>query len=233
MTRNEETPLRHGVLSWSGGKDSALALWYGRRRGWTIRTLLTTVTEPYARVSMHGVRVELLEAQAAAVGVTLFKVAIPAPCSNAEYANRMGRAVASLLAQGADGFVFGDLFLEDIRAYREEQLAGVGGRACFPLWGRDTHALAEEFIDAGFRARLCTVDPRRLDRGLAGVPYDRALLGRLPADVDPCGENGEFHTFVADGPIFGAPLDVRVGEIVERDGFVFADLVAAGAQASP
>jgi uncharacterized protein (TIGR00290 family) len=222
-----EGRLRRGVLSWSGGKDSALALLYSRRQGWAIRWLLTTVTEPYARVSMHGVRLELLEAQAEAVGVALRQVPIPAPCTNAEYEERMGRAVGALLGQGADGFVFGDLFLADIRAYREEQLARVGATARFPLWGKDTGALAREFVRQGFRAHLCAVDPRRLDRSFAGAAYDEALLARLPANVDACGENGEFHTFVHDGPVFAHPVPVAVGEVVERDGFVFADLLPA------
>ena len=220
-----ETPLRQGVLSWSGGKDSALALWACRRRGWTIRWLLTTVTAPYARVSMHGVRVALLGAQARAVGVELRTLPIPSPCPNAEYAERMGRAVRSLVCEGADGFVFGDLFLEDIRAYREEHLRSVGATARFPLWGLDTEQLARRFVASGFRARLCTLDPRRLDRAFAGAPYDDALLDTLPRGVDPCGENGEFHTFVHDGPVFHTPVPIRLGEVVERDGFVFADLL--------
>jgi uncharacterized protein (TIGR00290 family) len=220
-----ERPLRAGVLSWSGGKDSSLALWQGRRLGWTIRWLLVTVTEPYRRVSMHGVREELLEAQAAAVGVTLRKVRIPAPCTNAEYQERMGREVRALIDEGADGFAFGDLFLADIRAYREEQLGRVGAEARFPRWGQDPRALARAFVREGFRARVCTVDPRYLDRSFAGAVYDEFLLDRLPANVDPCGENGEFHTFVHDGPIFARPVPVEVGAIVERDGFVFADLV--------
>jgi uncharacterized protein (TIGR00290 family) len=222
-----ETPLRRGVLSWSGGKDSALALWQCRRDGWEVPTLLTTVTEPYARVSMHGVRTDLLAAQAAAAGVALRKVAIPAPCSNAEYEERMGREVSSLLGAGADGFVFGDLFLADIRAYRERQLARLGAEARFPLWGRDTLALAHQFIDLGFRARVCAVDPRRVDPSVAGQEFDQALLARLPDGVDPCGENGEFHSFVYDGPIFRYPLAVQVGEVVQREGFVFADLLLA------
>lgn len=221
----DERSLRAGVLSWSGGKDSSLALWRCRQEGWHVRWLLTTVTEPYARISMHGVRVGLLEAQAAAAGVELRTVQIPAPCSNDEYARRMGSAVTALMELGADGFVFGDLFLEDIRAYREAQLRRVGASAVFPLWGADTAALARRFVAEGFEARICTVDPRRLERTFAGAAFDDAFLDALPPAVDPCGENGEFHTFVHAGPIFDHPIPVRTGEVVERDGFVFADLL--------
>lgn len=219
-----ETP-RKAVLSWSGGKDSSLALWEARRLGWGVTSLLTTVTEPFDRVSMHGVRNVLLCRQAKAVGLPVRRVSIPSPCTNAEYERRMGEALADFGADGVDAFVFGDLFLKDIRAYREAKLAPTGVPARFPLWGRDTAALARTFVQAGFRAYVVTVDPRRLDRSFAGVPYDLAFLERLPTDVDPCGENGEFHTFVWDGPVFRHPVAVREGEIVERDGFVFADLV--------
>ncbi|MCL6596492.1 MAG: adenine nucleotide alpha hydrolase [Firmicutes bacterium] len=219
-------PPRAAVLSWSGGKDSSLALWEARRLGWGVRWLLTTVTEAYGRVSMHGVREELLDEQAQGVGVEVRKVRIPSPCTNAEYEARMGRAVRELVAEGADAFVFGDLFLADVRAYREAHLRDLGVAALFPLWGRDTAALARTFVAAGFRAYVVCLDPRRLDRALAGAPFDDAFLDRLPSDVDPCGERGEFHTFVWDGPIFRQPLVVATGEVVERDGFVFCDLVA-------
>jgi uncharacterized protein (TIGR00290 family) len=209
------------ALSWSGGKDSALALWEMRRRGWGVRTLLTTVTQTFGRVSMHE---ELLHAQAASVGLPVYKVGIPFPCPNELYRERMGRAVAALLAEGVDAFAFGDLFLEDIRAFREAQLAPTGKPIHFPLWGRNTAALAQEFLAAGFRAHVVAVDPRRLDPSFVGVPYDAAFLERLPTDVDPCGERGEFHTFVYAGPIFSRPVAVEVGEVVERDGFWFADL---------
>ena len=216
---------RKAVLSWSGGKDSSLALWEARRLGWNVVSLLTTVTEPFDRVSMHGVRNVLLSQQAKAVGLPVRRVAIPSPCTNAEYQRRMGNAVSAFGAEGVDAFLFGDLFLADIRAYREAQLAPTGIAARFPLWGRDTATLARTFVRSGFRAYVVTVDPRRLDRSLAGVAYDETFLDRLPADVDPCGENGEFHTFVWDGPVFRYPVAVRAGEVVERAGFVFADLV--------
>jgi len=216
---------RHAVVSWSGGKDSAMALWRARQMGWGIDALLTTVGEAYGRVSIHGVRVELLERQAAALGLPVRQVALPTPCTNLEYEARMGTAVRELLAAGTDAFVFGDLFLEDIRAYREAQLATVGARALFPVWGADTVRFARDVIDAGFRGRVASLDPRRVDRALAGAAYDRALLQRLAPDVDPCGENGEFHTFVWDGPVFATPVPVTVGAVVERDGFVYADLL--------
>lgn len=222
-----EAPLtpNAAVLSWSGGKDSSLALWEARRRGWGVRWLLTTVTEAYGRVSMHGVREELLDEQARRVGVELVKVRIPATCTNAEYEARMGTAVEALVRQGADAFVFGDLFLRDVRAYREAHLLPTRRPVLFPLWGRPTEELARQFVAAGFVAHLVCIDPRRLERSFAGARFDEALLARLPPGVDPCGEHGEFHTFVSAGPIFDRPLSVTVGEVVERDGFVFADLL--------
>jgi diphthamide synthase (EF-2-diphthine--ammonia ligase) len=177
---------------------------------------------------MHAVRERLLERQAAALGLALVKVEIPYPCANADYEAAMGAAVAHARAQGVAHMAFGDLFLEDVRRYREEKLAGTGLEPVFPLWGADTAELARAMIDGGLRARLTCIDPKVLPRELAGQAFDRALLERLPGGVDPCGENGEFHTFVTDGPGFAAPLDVVAGEIVERDGFVFADLVPAG-----
>lgn len=212
------------VLSWSGGKDSSLALWRMRALGWPVRALLTTITEGYDRISMHGVRELLLERQAAASGLPLVRVRIPKECHNRTYEERMGAAVQRLIREGVDAFAFGDLFLEDIRRYREEHLAGSGARALFPLFGADTRALAERFIDLGFQAILVTVDPRRLDPSFAGRPFDRRLLSDLPEDVDPCGENGEFHTFVWDGPVFQRPIPVRTGDHVLRDGFAFCDL---------
>jgi len=212
------------VLSWSGGKDSALALWTMREEGTEPVALLTTVTEDYGRVSMHAVRRELLRAQAAAVGVPLVEVGIPAACVNEVYEARMAAAMAAPPLAEAAGFAFADLFLADIRAYREERLAAIGRGALFPLWGRDTAALARRFVDAGFEATLVCVDPRRLDPSFAGRRFDATLLADLPADVDPCGENGEFHTFVSAGPIFAAPVEFEPGETVERDGFVFHDL---------
>lgn len=187
--------------------------------------LLTTVTETFGRVSMHGVREELLDAQAAAVGLPLYKVRIPFPCPNEVYEQAMRRALAAAAEEGVRHMIFGDLFLEDVRRYREERLRPVGVEGVFPLWGRPTGALAREMIGSGLKARICCLDPRRLPRSLAGRPFDADLLAELPADADPCGERGEFHTFVWDGPEFRAPIPLRVGETVERDRFVFTDLV--------
>jgi len=213
------------ALSWSGGKDSALAL--SRLRGEQLEpeALITTVTESYDRISMHGVRRELLARQARALSLPLVEILIPAACVNDVYEARMAQAFAASPLSGVDAVAFGDLFLEDVRAYREQRLAAAGKRGVFPLWGQDTSGLAREFLDAGFEATLVCVDPRLLDRSFAGRRYDKQLLAELPAGVDPCGENGEFHTFVHAGPIFAAPIGCATGEIVERDGFVFCDLI--------
>jgi uncharacterized protein (TIGR00290 family) len=215
------------ALAWSGGKDSALALWTLRQEGVAPAVLIVTVTEEHERVSMHGVRSSLLRAQAAATGVPLVEVGIPARCTNDVYERRMSEAFASPELSPVEEVVFGDLFLEDIRAYRESRLAAAGRRARFPLWGSDTAVLARRFLAAGFRAIVVCVDQRALDGSFAGRDYDERLLADLPAGVDPCGENGEFHTFVTAGPILAAPVGCRRGEIVERDGFVFADLCAS------
>jgi uncharacterized protein (TIGR00290 family) len=215
------------ALSWSGGKDSALALWTLQEEEQVTPTaLLSIVTEEYERVSMHGVRRTLLRQQAAATGVPLVEIEIPVGCTNDVYESRMEEAFASELA-AIDEFAFGDLFLEGIRAYRESRLARAGKGARFPVWGRNTSALARRFIDAGFRAILVCVDPQALDPSFAGRDFDEQLLDDLPAGVDPCGENGEFHTFVTAGPVFGHAVACSRGEIVERDGFVFCDLVDA------
>jgi len=217
-------------VSWSSGKDSAFALYEAQRRGLAqIVGVLTTVNEAYGRVAMHGVREELLDLQVAALGVPALKVMLPNPCSNEAYEERMARACEQLRAQGVAHVVFGDLFLEDVRAYRERQLAAAGFSGIFPLWQRDTHALAREMIASGLTAHLVCIDPRRLGREFAGRRFDARLLDELPAGVDPCGENGEFHTVVSAGPMFSAPIGVRVGAVVERDGFVFADVAPAGA----
>jgi uncharacterized protein (TIGR00290 family) len=215
------------VLSWSGGKDSSLALWALREEGVEPAALLTTFTEDYGRVSMHAVRRELLEAQAAAVGVPLVEVGIPAVCTNDLYEERMAAAMGSPALAEVEEFAFADLFLADIRAYREERLAAIGRRASFPIWGWETGPLAEQFIKAGFEATLVCVDPKQLDASFCGRAFDADLLRDLPAGVDPCGENGEFHTFVSAGPIFSAPVPIEHGETVERDGFVFHDLLPA------
>jgi uncharacterized protein (TIGR00290 family) len=218
------------ALSWSGGKDSALALHDLRQRsGPALRALITTVTADYERISMHGVRRELLCRQARAVGLPLVEVEIPAGCSNDVYEQRMREALTEAPLTDAQTIAFGDLFLADIRAYRQQRLSQVGKEAIFPLWGRDTGALAREFIAAGFEAVLVCIDPRRLDRSFAGRRFDAELLADLPPDVDPCGENGEFHTFVHAGPIFSAPIACQVGVTVERDGFVFCDVLTADA----
>ncbi len=214
------------LVAWSSGKDSAWSLHEVLRAGeLEVVGLLTTVTSEFGRVSMHAVREALLDAQAAALGLPCRKVRIPWPCPNDAYEREMAAAVAEARAAGVTRIVFGDLFLADIRAYREERLAGTGVAPVFPLWGRETALLAREMIAGGLVATLTCVDPRRLDRALAGRPFDAALLAALPAGVDPCGENGEFHTFVSAGPMFRAPLDVVGGEVVEREGFVFADVL--------
>jgi uncharacterized protein (TIGR00290 family) len=215
------------ALSWSGGKDSALALWTLRRGQREPEALVTTVTEGYERISMHGVRRELLARQAKALGIPLVEVVIPPACVNEIYEARMAEAFAAAPLSGVEAVAFGDLFLEDVRAYREGRLAAGGKRGLFPLWGPDTTALAEEFLDACFEATLVCVDPRMLDPAFAGRTFDERLLAELPPGVDPCGENGEFHTFVSAGPIFAQPIACERGEIVERDGFVFCDLTPA------
>jgi uncharacterized protein (TIGR00290 family) len=214
------------ALSWSGGKDSALALWTLRRQQLEPEALITTVTETYERISMHGVRRGLLARQAEALRVPLVEVVIPPDCVNEIYEARMAEAFAAAPLSRVEAVAFGDLFLEDVRAYREGRLDAAGKRGLFPLWGHDTATLAREFLDAGFEATLVCVDPRVLDPAFCGRRYDERLLGDLPPGVDPCGENGEFHTFVSAGPIFAAPVACERGEIVERDGFVFCDLAA-------
>ena len=212
-------------MSWSSGKDNAFALDAARRAGEVeITGLLTTVNANADRVAMHAVRRELLEAQAAALGLPLHVVELPWPCPNEVYEQRMSDAVAAARDADVERMVFGDLFLPDVRDYRERMLDGTGITPVFPLWLRDTRELAAEMAASGIRAVLTCVDPAQAPADLAGRWYDAQLLAGLPESVDPCGENGEFHTFVVDGPGFAAPLDVVVGEIVERDGFVFADV---------
>ncbi len=216
------------MLSWSSGKDCAWALHVLRQTpGVEVVGLLTTINAAFDRVAMHGVRRELVEAQAAAAGLPLTRIALPWPCSNDTYAQLMGACIAQLRADGVEAVAFGDLYLEDIRAYREQQMARSGLTPLFPLWGQDTRLLATRMLDGGLEARLACVDPRVLPRDLAGARFDAALLDRLPVGVDPCGENGEFHTFAHAGPMFSAPVPIAIGETVERDGFVFTDLLPA------
>jgi uncharacterized protein (TIGR00290 family) len=215
-------------LAWSSGKDSAWALHTVRQEHeFDVVALLTTVNRTHKRVAMHAVRESLLELQAEATGLPLIKVPIPSPCSNEIYEQGMSEAMAKARVEGVLHVIFGDLFLADIRAYRETQLAKCGMTPVFPLWKRETRQLAEDMLAGGLSAYLTCVDPRQLDRRFAGRRFDRELLAELPASVDPCGENGEFHTFANAGPMFRSEIAVEVGEIVERDGFVFADLLLA------
>ncbi|MHA1568701.1 MAG: diphthine--ammonia ligase, partial [Alphaproteobacteria bacterium] len=217
------TPI---LLSWSGGKDSALALWELQQSGeFEVAGLLTSVTAGYDRVSMHGVRNELLDKQVAAIGLPVEKIVLPQPCANEDYERLMKEAMLCYREQGIDTVAFGDLFLADVRKYREDNLAQVGMKALFPLWGRDTAALAREFVDAGFRAVVTCVDTEQIDKSFAGRIIDHQFLADLPATADPCAENGEFHTFVFAGPIFREEIPFTKGECVLRDErFYFCDL---------
>ncbi len=214
------------VLGWSGGKDSSLALHELRKsERYEVVALLTTCTEGYDRISMHGVRCELLEQQARETGIPLVKVYISKAASNAEYEAKMSAVSCDFKRQGINTVAFGDLFLEDIRAYRDRMLKQIGMTAIYPVWGRDTRQLACEFVDLGFDATLVCIDSRALDKSFAGRKFSDALRD-FPGRVDPCGENGEFHTFVFQGPIFQKPIPCQNGEVVERDGFYFSDLLA-------
>jgi uncharacterized protein (TIGR00290 family) len=217
------------LVSWSSGKDSAWMLHVLRASHQAaVAGLLTTTNSAFNRVAMHGVRRDVLEAQAQAAALPLHVVPLPWPCSNADYERLMGDAVAGFVRDGFTHVAFGDLFLEDVRQYREDRLAGTGLAPLFPLWKTtDTRALAGTMIDASLRATLATVDPRVLDRTFAGRTFDHALLAALPDGVDACGERGEFHTCVWDGPMFAHPVPLTVGEVVTRDGFTFADLLLA------
>ena len=220
------------LVSWSSGKDSAWMLHVLQQEApGAAAALLTTVNEKYDRVAMHGVRTSVLRAQAEAAGLPLITPRLPSPCSNEVYEATMRTVVQQAAAEGFTHVAFGDLFLEDIRKYREERLSGTGLQPLFPLWGRPTAALAREMIGAGIEARLTCVDPRIISATLAGRRFDLDLLAELPAGVDPCGERGEFHTCVVAGPMFSRRIDVSVGEVVERDGFVFADLLPPAATA--
>lgn len=219
--------MKRILLSWSSGKDSAWSLHVLRQRGeYEVVGLLTTFNEEAGRVAMHAVRRELVERQAAAAGLPLWAVPLPWPCSNEQYESAMAGACAKAVSEGIEGVAFGDLFLEDVRAYREKQMRDTGLRPIFPVWGQPTGALAQEMIACGTRAKLTCIDTGKLDRSFVGREFDEELLAALPEEVDPCGERGEFHSFVYAGPMLNATLPVSVGETVVRDQFVFADLIA-------
>jgi uncharacterized protein (TIGR00290 family) len=214
------------LMSWSGGKDSCLALHeIQQTRNYQVAALLTTVTRDYDRISMHGVRRRLLERQAEALGLPLHQVYISKGATNEEYEARMKEALSVYQAKGINTIVFGDLFLEEIRKYREQFLAPLGWRGLFSIWKRDTAELIRTFIDSGFKAVVTCLDPKVLDPSFAGRVIDDDFLRRLPPPVDPCGENGEFHTFVFAGPNFRAEVKFSIGEVVTRDGFCFCDLL--------
>lgn len=213
------------LVSWSSGKDSAWMLHVLKQDpAIAIGGLLTTMNEQFDRVAMHAVRRQLLEAQAAAAGVPLRTVPLPWPCTNEQYEERMRASVSQAVAEGFTHVAFGDLFLEDVRKYREEKLAGTGLTPIFPIWGTPTDQLAVRMVESGLRSVLTCVNPKQLDRSFAGRQFDRALLEDLPAGVDKCGERGEFHSFAWDGPMFNQQISIAVGEVVDRDGFVFADV---------
>jgi len=220
--------MKKTLISWSSGKDSAWMVHVLRQQpDIDLAGVLTTVNEVYQRVAMHAVRLELLQAQADALGLPLWQIPIPSPCPNEVYERVMAAAVARAVGEGFTHMAFGDLFLEDIRRYREEKLAGTGLTPIFPLFGADTTRLAKEMVAGGLRARLTCVNPKVLDPKFAGRDFDTSLLDELPASVDPCGERGEFHSFAYDGPMFARLVAIKSGEVVERDGFVFQDLVMA------
>ena len=214
------------VFAWSGGKDSAMALHcLLRDPQYEVVSLLTTVTEDFERISMHGVRRELLHLQAQSIGLPVEEVRIPPQCVNPVYEARMAEAVLRFRGQGVRHFAFGDIFLRDLREYREKKLLRENMSALFPIWDVDTRELAARFIRDGFRAYTACIDPGKLDKSFVGRELDSNFFRDLPEDVDPCGENGEFHTFVFDGPIFRSPIPVHTGQVVERDSFIFCDLL--------
>ena len=213
------------VVSWSSGKDSAWALHLLRQsEEYEIVGLITTLNSAFDRVAMHSTRREVLEAQAAAVGLPLQVIPLPWPCSNQEYEAAMQRACDEAVASGVEAIAFGDLFLEDIRRYREDRLRGSGLAPLFPIWRLETRSLLREMIASGLKARVVCVDPKKMPGEFAGRDLDEAFLRELPAGIDPCGENGEFHTCVYDGPMFREAIPIESGEVVEREGFVFADV---------
>jgi uncharacterized protein (TIGR00290 family) len=218
----------HILFCWSGGKDSAMALFTVlQQKEYTVASLLTTVTEGYERVSMHGVRCELLRRQAQSIGLPLHEVRIPPECVNPIYEQRMEEALRFHYEKGVRKVAFGDIFLEDLRQYREKNLARIGMTALFPIWKRDTRELIRLFHTQKFRSVTACIDTKVLDRSFVGRELDDSFFQDLPPGVDPCGENGEFHTFVFDGPIFQTPLNICPGDVVERDSFIFCDLLPA------
>jgi uncharacterized protein (TIGR00290 family) len=222
------------LLSWSSGKDSAWALFCLQRRAeFEVAGLLTTLNAAFDRVAMHSTRRDLLEAQARAAGLPLYSVPLPWPCSNSQYEKAMSTACETAVAGGIEAIAFGDLFLEDVRRYREERLRDTELTPVFPIWAMETRRLAQEMVTAGLKARIVCVDPKKLPKEFAGREFDAEFLGDLPAGVDPCGENGEFHSFVYAGPMFREAIPVASGEVVERDGFVFADVLLAETVVTP
>jgi uncharacterized protein (TIGR00290 family) len=219
-------PKKRILLSWSGGKDSAWALHLLRSQPeYEVVGLLTTINQHFGRIAMHGFREALLDQQAEAAGLPLWKVPLPWPCSNTVYEDLMAKVCERAVAEGLHGIAFGDLFLEDIRAYRIEKLTPTGLQPIFPCWLIPTDQLARQMIAAGVRTHLVCVDPKKMDRKFAGRLFDEQLLAELPETVDPCGERGEFHTFVSAGPMFSRSIEVSPGEVVERDSFIYADLL--------
>jgi uncharacterized protein (TIGR00290 family) len=220
--------MKRTLLSWSSGKDSAWSLHLLRQQGeYEIVGLLTTFNREVNRVAMHGVRRELVEMQAEAAGTPLWKVDLPSPCSNSDYEVIMRETCKAAVRQDIEYVAFGDLFLRDVREYRERQLEGSGLKPVFPAWGIPTNSLARFMVEAGVRAKLSCVDPKCLPAEFAGRDFNEQLLSEFPPQIDPCGENGEFHSFVYAAPMFQNDIQVTVGEIVTRDGFVFADLIPA------
>src|SRR5487761_585261 len=222
--------LEKVLLSWSGGKDSALSLFSmsrSRKKQFEIAALLTTLTEGYDRISMHGIRKELLQMQSRSLGIPVEEVWIPKNATNEVYEARPSEAIRKYANQNVSSVVFGDLFLRDIREYREKFLQKLGVKCIFPIWGEDTTALAKFFIDSGFKAIICCVNPNLVGKEYCGREFDKSFLSEIPESVDPCGENGEFHTFVYHGPIFKEKVEAKVGDVVNRDGFYFADILPA------
>jgi uncharacterized protein (TIGR00290 family) len=233
LTRKTQTSKKKTMISWSTGKDSAWATYQLQQRDdIELVGCLCTINQEYQRTAMHAVRVELLKAQAKALGLPLTIIELPFPCTNEQYQKIMGDATKVLIESGVQCMSFGDLFLEDIRQYRIDNLADTGIEPIFPLWQKPTKALAQAMIDGGLKTVVTCVDPKQLDPSFAGRVFDESYLADLPEGVDHCGENGEFHTFVYEGPMFSSPIKIQVGDVVERDGFVFADVLPFGSSST-